>query len=248
MSAPMPDEQVLVPQARAVGTWRGVAIDGNARIRLHQRGIVLASHDGIAEWRVPFTELAGLKVQGDVLELHGMDGKVTITSEFGLLPLTQAILERAYTLPELARGARTVGSRRGATGDPAAQARFFAPVLDARRNAELETTAEGKVRALDGVLIASRVNDFLNVVARARWPQDLPEQRALGAELEECCEGMFAACEALSERAREWLASPDERRLAAWREWVVAAARVFAASDRAWSHVATALTYVPHTP
>jgi hypothetical protein len=209
---------------------------------------VLASPDGVAEWRVPFTELAGLRIQGEGLELHGMDGKVIITSEFGLLPLTQAILERAYTLPELARGARTVGSRRGATGDPAAQARFFAPVLDARRRAELETTAEGKVRALDGVLIASRVNGFLNEVARARWPQDLPEQRALGAELEECCEAMFAACEALSEHAREWLEAPDERRLAAWREWVVAAARVFAASDRAWSHVAAAVTHVPYSP
>ncbi len=246
----MPDEQVLVPRARAVGTWRGVAIDGNARIRLHQRGIVLVSHDGAAEWRVPFVELTGLRILGDGLELHGAAGVVTLTSEHALQPLSQAILERAYTLPELARGARTVGSRRGATGggDSATQARFFAPLLDARRRAELDATAEGKVRALDGVLIASRVNGFLNEVARLRWPTDLPEQRALGAELEEYCEGMFAACEALSERAREWLEAPDERRLAAWREWVLAAARVFAASDRAWSHVSAALTHAPYTP
>lgn len=243
----MPDEQVFVPRALAVGTWRGTAVNGEVRIRLHQRGIVIAWHDGPVEWRLPFTELTGLTLDGDALELHGLASKVTLTSQHGLQPLVQAIRERAFTLPELARGARTVGSRRGATGDPATQARFFAPVLDARRGAELETTAEGKVRALDGVLIASRVTGFLTEVARLRFPTDLPEQRALGAELEECCEGMFAACDALSEAAREWLDAADERRLAAWREWVAAAARVFDASDRAWGYVGAALTQAPYS-
>lgn len=243
---PMPDEPVLVARARAMGAWQGVAVDGEARIRLHQRGIILAWHDSAVEWRLPFTELAGITVSGDALELHAAGSKLTLTSQHGLQPILDTILDRACTLPELARGARTVGSRRGSSGDPATQARFFAPVLEARRRAELSTTADGKVRALDGAFIAARVNGLLGELARSRWPSDLPEQRALGAELEECCEAMFAACEALSDRARDWQGAPDERRLEAWREWVVAAARVFAAADRAWSHVGAALTHAAH--
>ena len=128
------------------------------------------------------------------------------------------------------------------------QARFFAPVLDARRRAELQDSADGKVTALDGATIAAEVTQILTGIAQSRWPHDLPEQRALGAELEECCEGLFAACEALTESAREWVAAGDERRLDAWREWVAAAARVFSASDRGWGDIVSALASAPRLP
>ncbi len=246
MLATMPDEQVLVPRAFASGVWEGVAVDGEARIRLHQRGIVLAWHDGRADWRVPFTELSGFALRADVLVLYGASGRVSLTSQYRLNTLWQTMLERACALPELARGARTVGSRRG--GDPAMQARFFAPVLDARRRAELQDTADGKVTALDGGTIAAQVTQLLADVARARWPNDLPEQRALGAQLEECCDGLFAACETLAESARAWFSASDEQRLDTWRAWVADAARVFAASDRAWGAVTTALESAAHAP
>lgn len=244
----MPDEPVLVPRARAFGSWQGAHVDGDVRVRLHQRGVILAWHHSAIEWRLPFADLTGITISGDALELHGAGSRLTLTSPHGLQPLLQSILERACSLPELARGARTVGSRRGAAGDPATQARFFAPVLDARRRAELEASANGKVRALDGAVIAARVSGFLDELARSRFPTELPEQRALGAELEEYCEAFFAACESLSERAREFVDAPDERRLAAWREWVQAAAHVFAAADRAWAHVGAALTHTPLSP
>jgi hypothetical protein len=121
------------------------------------------------------------------------------------------------------------------------QARFFAPLLEARRRAELQEDAEGKVRALDGRAIAARVSDVLDNVARARWPANLPEQRALGAELEECCEGLLMACQTLANAADAWFETPDQERLQAWRSWVQAAARVFEASDRAWGRVVATL-------
>jgi len=236
----MPDEQLLVPRALADGAWKGAVVHGEARVRLHPRGIELAWTDGRSEWRVPFSELSGVVFRADTLVLHGAAGNVTLTSSYTLSGLWQAMLERACALPELARGARSVGSRRG--GDPATQARFFAALLEARRRAELQNTAEGKVRALDGAEIATRVLEFLDGLARARWPNDLPEQRALCAELEECCEGMLAACSALSDAANVWFETPDQERLEAWRAWVVAAGRLFQASDRAWGRVAHALT------
>lgn len=246
MRATMLDDQVLVPRARASGAWQGVAVEGEARIRLHQRGIVLAWHDGRSEWRVPFTDLSGFALRTDALVLYGASGSVSLTSQDRLNVLWQALFERACALPELARGARTVGSRRG--GDPSLQARFFGPVLDARRRAELQDAADRKVTALDGATIAAQVTQILAGMAQARWPHDLPEQRALGAELEECCEGLFAACDALTESARAWLAASDERHLDAWREWVAAAAQVFAASDRAWGDIVTALASAHHVP
>ncbi len=235
----MPDEQLLVPRALAAGAWNGAEVRGEARVRLHARGIELAWTDGRGEWRVPFTDLSGVVFRADTLVLHGAEGHVTLTSTYRLAGLWQAMLERACDLPELARGARSVGSRRG--GDPATQARFFAALLEARRRAELQDTAEGKVRALDGAEIAARVTEFLGGIARARWPNELPEQRALGAELEECCEGMLTACSALSDAANVWFETPDQERLEAWRAWVVAAGRLFEASDRAWGRVAQAL-------
>lgn len=241
----MPDEQLLVPRAVATGTWHGVVLLGEAKVRLHQRGIVLSWQDGSNEWRVPFTELSGVALQSDALLLCGRAGCVTLTSNYKLHGLWQAVLERACALPELARGARTVGSRRG--GDPTTQARFFAPLLDARRRAELQETAEGKVTALDGREIASRVTEYLEALARARWPNDPAEQRALGAELEECCDSMLLACRALAEAADAWFETPDQERLDAWRAWVHAAARLFEASDRAWGRVADTLALTSKT-
>jgi hypothetical protein len=241
----MPDEQLLVPRAHASGTWQGVTLAGDAKVRLHQRGIVLAWHEGGNEWRVPFTELSGVALQSDTLMLCGQDGCVVLTSNYKLHDLWQAVLERACALPELARGARTVGSRRG--GDPATQARFFAPLLEARKRAELQDTAEGKIKALDGREIAARLTEHLNALAQARWPTNPPEQRALGAELEECCEAMLFGCHLLAEAADVWFETPDQERLDAWRAWVHAAARLFEASDRAWGRVAEALALTSNT-
>ena len=235
----MPDEQILVPRAHASGAWQGVTVAGEARVRLHQRGIILAWHEGGGEWRVPFAELSGVVFRDNALVLCGGAGNVTLTSAHQLHALWQAVLERACALPELARGARSVGSRRG--GDPASQARFFAPLLDARRRAELQESAEGKIRALDGRAVAERVVQVITTFAATRWPDDFPEQRALGAELEECCEPMLAACHALAAAADTWFETPDRERLDAWRMWVLAAARLFEASDRAWGHVAAVL-------
>lgn len=235
----MTDDLVFVPRARAAGDWGGTVVEGEVRVRVHPRGIVLAWSDGRAEWRVPFTEMSGFTLRADALVLFGAAGSLSLTSAQQLPALCDAMLDRACALPELARGARSVGSRRA--GDPATQARFFAPVLEARRRAELQPTVEGKVRAMDGSTIAAQVTAILGDAARARWPNDLPEQRALGAEFEECCEGLFIACDALNAAAREWIDAPDELRLSLWREWVMAAARVFSAADRAWGNLAAVL-------
>ena len=132
----MRDEQLLVPRARASGSWQGAAVEGEARVRLHQRGIVLAWHDGRASGACRSPICRGLRWRADALVLYGSSGSVALTSQDRLQALWQAMIDLACALPELARGARTVGSRRG--GDPGLQARFFAPVLDARRRAELQ--------------------------------------------------------------------------------------------------------------
>jgi hypothetical protein len=235
----MSDEQIFVPRAHAAGHWGGTEIRGDARVRVHHRGLVLAWHDGRGEWRVPFTEVAGVSEQGDTLVLHSFDGSVSLTIMQQLPALREALLARAFALPELARGARSVGSRRG--GDPQLQARFFTPLLEARRRAEQQFTAADRVKALDARTIVAQTAQLLDGMARARWPTDLPEQRALGAQLEECCGAMFAACDALDARAREWLGARDEVRLQAWRDWVAAAAHLFNAADQAWGRVAACL-------
>ncbi|MGH7711415.1 MAG: hypothetical protein ACREOG_09020, partial [Gemmatimonadaceae bacterium] len=95
MRETMPDEQLFVPRAHVAGSWQGAQLDGEARVRLHQRGIVLAWHDGRTEWRVPFTQLSGVVLRAETLVLHGAAGSVTLTSTFRLAELWLALLERA---------------------------------------------------------------------------------------------------------------------------------------------------------
>ncbi|MGQ0539361.1 MAG: hypothetical protein ACT4R6_10470 [Gemmatimonadaceae bacterium] len=234
-----PPPPPLIPRAQVSGTWQGDAVSGEARIRLHQRGLVLSWNDARPDLRLPFTQLDGVKLSQRELALFGRGGTLTLTAGSTLDSLALEISHRACTMPELARGARTIGSRRG--GPAADQAAFFAQLLEGRSRAEEQITPEGRVAALDGSAIARYVDIAIERLARERWPDNLPEQRALGAELEECCEPLAAACRELDAAAHAWRAAPDEVRLAAWRVWLVATERVFAAADRAWGNVVAVL-------
>jgi hypothetical protein len=89
--------------------------------------------------------------------------------------------------------------------------------------------------------IAEALRDALAALAADRWPERAPDRRALAAELEELVEPVLAGLAALGAAAVAVREADDERRVAAWRAWSVALARVFACADQCWAAALPAL-------
>lgn len=149
-------------------------------------------------------------------------------------------LERlAYELPELTRGLRGVGTRRGASG--ADHDLWFGPLLAARHQAAAAGDWRARAAALAPDPLRERAARALEELAAVRYPASPPDRRALAAELEGCAEPLDAAFGALARAAAELHAADDAVRVAAWRGWVGAARQCFAAADAGWLAMAPVL-------
>jgi hypothetical protein len=149
--------------------------------------------------------------------------------------------EGAFALPEVTRGLRGLGSRRGSPGSD--HDRFFAPLLAPLRRAReaAERAAPGWPRAaafagaFDPPRMAAELRDTLAALATERWPESAPDRRALEAELHDLAEETLEGLDTLGAgTARLRDADDDETREGAWRAWRTALVRAFAAADRCW--------------
>ena len=154
-----------------------------------------------------------------------------------------ALVQRACPLPEFTRGLRMLGSRRG--GNPEAQGRYFAPLLQARRRLEEEGEPERRLAAFDASVLSERLQQNLQAMASASHPANPPDRRALEAELQEATEALFARLATLHNVAESYRTAADAVRFDAWRRWVGAVADVFVHADRSWSAVAEAFPAAP---
>ena len=155
MLATMRDEQLLVPRARASGFWEGAAVEGEARIRVHQRGIVPpgTSGRGWACVRRP-SGLGECRRTNAVRVVRKSD----ITSQTPGRPVAGEI-ERACGCRR-ARGARPVDSR---AVRPLASA-LLSSRLDARSRRAAGTARQ--ITALDGATM--REGDADRRISRSR--------------------------------------------------------------------------------
>ena len=161
-------------------------------------------------------------------------------------PLRDEILVRCRAVPELTSALRAFGSRRGhrSVRKSAAedQQRFFAPLLDARRQAVAAKSSSAAMAAFDAAGLTTAFDTALRELAAQRYGDNAPARRALEAELVDLAEPLHAALDRLKESAAQAASSED---LKVWRAWTRQLSATFAAADRVWISMDAALDANP---
>ena len=137
-----------------------------------------------------------------------------------------------YVLPEFTRPLRALGSARWLR-DPD-HARFFAPLLAARRNAARVRSAEGHVAAFQADRLRRALTDAVEQMALARHPRSAPDRRAFAARVTDAGSAVWSALDTMELRAVAVGKASASARHAAWREWVDALQQLFLAADAWW--------------
>ena len=139
------------------------------------------------------------------------------------------------TLPELTRALRALGSARWLRD--ADHARFFTPLLGARRNAARVRTAEGQVAAFQADRLRRGLTEAVEQTAAVQHPRSAPDRRAFAARLADAGAPVWRSLDALEERAAAVMASGATERDVAWEAWVAELQRLFLAADAWWMAV-----------
>jgi hypothetical protein len=155
-------------------------------------------------------------------------------------------------LPELTLSLRSFGSRRRSPNEDASlhdeQARFFAPLLDARRAAAVAVTRLQVVAAFDARRIGALLDATMRSFAAERFQTRAPARRAVEAELFEIVEPLRAALRELRNRAEVVVGAQDPReQYEQWMIWFDGLRTAFRTADDIWPHLARALEALPQT-
>jgi hypothetical protein len=196
--------------------------------------------------RVPLASIETVTSTTEEIELVLRDGtKITFVAT-NTPPLHEELLVRCRAVPELTSALRAFGSRRGhrgvrksATQD---QQRFFAPLLDARRQAVAAKTPSAAMAAFDATALTTAFDTALRELAAQRYGDNAPARRALEAELVDLAEPLHAELERLREAAKRASSSED---LKVWRAWTRQLSATFEVADRVWISMDAALDSNP---
>ena len=131
----MPDADIELEISGVRADWGTLRLSGPGRLRLTSDAI-LVDTTGSESFVARYEDLHGGSWRTGELSIHGEPGNVVVESTRNLQHAWVTLVERSCPLPELARGHRLLGSRRGGPVDQ--QGRFLAPLLQARRRLEEE--------------------------------------------------------------------------------------------------------------
>lgn len=250
MVAPLPPVH-----AHVVGIVRGKEVDSDAVLEFDGPTITIVWARA-APWRLSLEGIDGVTVDarqltlylrsGDVLELRSSDVRDVLSERDGegadsdaLLKWGTQLIERATTMPEVTRGLRALGSRRGPLG--AKHDAWFAPLLNARRAVAGVSDALRQAALLDAHHLAGAMRTVMTELAVIQAPSDAAVQRAIEAVLEEEAEPLFSALARLAVEAAALQGGALDTRLRDWRSWVDALRAVYEAADAAWVRSADVL-------
>lgn len=189
--------------------------------------------------RVRYDDLSGGGWRTGSLVVHGKEGRAAIEATRGLDHAWVQLVERTCPLPELVRSHRLLGSRRG--GSAEAQAKFLAPLLQARKRVEEATDLETRIALLEGRILRERVNAALQTIAKDAFPSSHPDRRGLEAELDEAMLPFYRGLDGLDAAAADFRGAPEAARFIAWRQWITALSSAFAMADSGWANAARIL-------
>ena len=217
--------------------WGTLHFAGPGRLRLTSEAVTVSA--GADELSASYGELRGGAWRTAGLTLHGAPGTIVMESSRGLQHAWASLLAFACPLPELVRDHRLLGSRRG--GHVGLQAKFLAPLLQARKRLEAEGDLDTRVALLEARALRERMATVVQNLAKDIYPVSHPDRRGLEAELEEALDSMFRAIDAIESAATAFRDAPEEVRFTAWRRWVSAVSNVFTLADRSWANAARLL-------
>ena len=155
-------------------------------------------------------------------------------------------------LPELTLSLRSLGSRRRSSSETDAvtddQARYFGPLLDARRHAAGTPARASVVAAFDERQLTALLDATVRAFASERFGARPSARRAFEAELFEIVDPLRGAIELLGQRAAAFDSAPSSdtaARQQVWDAWLTQLRAVFRAADDSWSPLCDALAGVP---
>ena len=213
------------------GLLRGRELEGEAMATLDAESLSLDTARGRIS--LALSQLEGLRVPGDVLELYLATGDVIqLEQAHDLNTLATEIASRVCAIPEMTRSLRALGAGSLAAGEE--HDRFFGPLLEARLLAERAPNLVALKAAFDAAALRASIEHVLEEIAADRYPNAAGERRALLAELSDNAHELFARVSEL-ERAEHALgACDDSERFVRWREWQSVLRNVFRSADEGW--------------
>jgi hypothetical protein len=116
-------------------------------------------------------------------------------------------------------------------------ARFFTPLLTARRNAARVRTAEGQVAAFQADRLRRAFTDAVDQMAAARHPKSAPDRRAYAARVSDAGSAVWRGLDALEAAAATVANAGSAVRAEAWHTWVAELQQLFLAADVWWQRV-----------
>lgn len=218
------------------GSWRGLALGGDAVLELTSSDVAIASPAGDERRPLPLGMLGGVQFHGGELTLFLSDGIVVLAGEGRLAAAARDIVARACAPGELTLALRSLGSHRRGADD--LQRRYFEPLLSARRKLDRAAAPDAQVAALDARTLAAAYHELAHRIAEGSAGQAPSDKRALEAQIDEALAPLVRALDGLEAAASALRTSPPDATIARWREWSALAGATFAAADRCWPQVA----------
>lgn len=209
----------------------------------------MLEHDAVVELeggrviRLTYDAMHGAEWRMGTLTIFAEQGTVSAREGRGLEHSWVTLQSRACALPELTVGLRGLGSRHG--GDAVLQARFFAPLLAARRRLEDQQDPSWRLAAFDADELRDRTTQVLRELIAERCPPSPAARRSMEARAIDEAEGLHAALLALGAAADALRTGEDAARFGLWRTWASRARDVFVQADRCWLAVWPMLEAAP---
>jgi len=203
------------------------------------RLLLLDSPTGEKTLQIHYDAILGAAIGHGTVIISCKDNTSLVVTTREANALRGRLLAACRALPEVTRTLRALGSSRGSrrTGRDVGprEARFFSPLIDARRESMQARDALSVIAAFDARSLRHEIEVVLAEFADREAVGHPARRRAIEAELSDNAEGLMAALDALGEAAA--LAAADVDDLARWRSWAGAVQRVFEVADRVWTTV-----------
>jgi hypothetical protein len=233
------DSALLRVSVRLLGMVRGREINAVAVAELHADALIIAE-PGAKLRRVAWDAIDGLAYSATQLSLYLADGDVLeLSGDESVRTLALQLTDHACTMPELTRGLRALGSRRGTPG--AAHDAWFAPLLAVRRAVNGVSDARRQLALVDAGALSANMLRAMTELAALTAPGDKSRQRAIEAAMEEESHGMFEALNRLGLTGEALRGTAADTLLLDWRRWAGALQEVFVAADEAWERCSKSL-------